>query len=89
MPERKEIHYFCDDLNFPKRSAIRDWAEYLALFIDATDDMRIGDTSASYLYSDVAVHNNYEDESRMPSLLPFYAIQSIWPILSIPSSFPI
>ncbi|MGH6917730.1 MAG: sulfotransferase, partial [Geminicoccaceae bacterium] len=50
LPERKEVHFFCDDLNFPTRSAIRDWNEYLALFVGATDYMLIGETSASYLY---------------------------------------
>ena len=71
MPERKEIHYFCDDLNFPKRSAIRDWTEYLDLFIGATSDMRIGETSASYLYSDVAIHNimNANSNAKLIAIL--------------------
>ena len=55
MPERKEIHFFCEDLNFPRRSSVRDRDEYLGLFAAATDDMLIGEGSASYLYSDVAV----------------------------------
>jgi hypothetical protein len=54
LPERKEPHYFCTDLNFPPGSAIRDDDEYLALFDDRPQYLH-GDASASYLYSKVAL----------------------------------
>jgi hypothetical protein len=55
MPDRKELHYFCRDLQFPARSAVRDREEYLGFFGAAPPHAVIGEASASYLYSEVAV----------------------------------
>lgn len=55
MPDIKEPHYFCRDLNFPPRSAVRNRDAYLELFAGAPEDALIGEASASYLYSEIAI----------------------------------
>jgi hypothetical protein len=55
MPELKEPHFFCHDLHFPPRSAVRDRDAYLKLFAAAPDGALVGEASASYLYSEVAI----------------------------------
>jgi Sulfotransferase domain len=55
MPELKEPHFFCHDLRFPQRSAVRDRDVYLKLFAGASDNTLLGEASASYLYSEVAI----------------------------------
>lgn len=49
MPEKKESHFFGTDFNSPK--FIRDRKLYLALFSEAKDERRIGESSVWYLYS--------------------------------------
>jgi Sulfotransferase family len=52
LPEYKEPHFFNIDMN--SGGAIRDEAEYLALFAEAKDQTRIGEASVYYLSSEAA-----------------------------------
>ena len=56
MPEKKEPHYYSRDLNFPAHTAIRSRDDYLGLFAAAPGGVLTGEASASYLYSEVAIH---------------------------------
>ena len=52
LPAEKELYYFCDDLfsHKPRRTE----QEYLALFADGTEAMRVGEATPWYLYSQQA-----------------------------------
>jgi hypothetical protein len=52
LPEYKEPHFFNTDMN--SGGAIRDEAEYLALFAEAGNQTRIGEASVYYLSSEAA-----------------------------------
>ena len=52
MPSRKELHFFGTDFTSP--AYVRDPAEYLGHFSEATGVARIGEASVYYLYSKVA-----------------------------------
>ncbi len=52
LPDYKEPHFFNTDMN--SGGAIRDDAEYLALFASARDQARIGEASVYYLSSQAA-----------------------------------
>src|ERR1051325_3379611 len=62
MPERKDITYFGTDLKF-ERSRIS-YDEYISLFQDANDALRIGESSVWYMYSKTAAE---EIKSFSPS----------------------
>jgi hypothetical protein len=58
MPALKEPHFFSRDLTYPLVKTIE---EYRGLFAECTDQhMRIGEASASYLCSEVAIVNIHE-----------------------------
>lgn len=58
MPQRKEPHYFADDL--PGLRKVHTLDAYLALFRPSSEQQSaVGEASACYLYSTVALHNIY------------------------------
>ena len=66
MPARKEPHFFCTDVNEAYKAHQRSLgrapehlleteADYLKIFADARDEVRVGESSVYYLYSDAAL----------------------------------
>jgi len=55
MPKIKEPHFFSTDLTPPR--SVRDLDIYRLLFAKAKDELMVGESSASYLYSKVAASN--------------------------------
>ena len=49
---KKELHFFCDDLNFVRPTT----AEYLDYFSQVKHEKRLGESSVFYLYSQNAAH---------------------------------
>lgn len=54
MPELKELHYFCSDLELGKGWHIEDEHTYMMLFEDAEGHKAVGEASPWYLFSSVA-----------------------------------
>src|SRR5689334_7725620 len=53
MPELKEPHFFSRD--FPKFGKVHDVESYLDVFEEAPDEVRTGEASVWYLYSNCAI----------------------------------
>ncbi|KFI22372.1 sulfotransferase family protein [Nitrosococcus oceani] len=70
MPQRREPNFFGKDFNWPQFK-IGTWEDYLAIFHDAPDLVRIGEKSVWYLYSATAAQEikNFNPESRIIIML--------------------
>lgn len=82
---RKELHYFCPDIDYHYR--IDDSADYRSFFQEATDETAIGEGSVWYLYSPDAAENIYKFNPyakiiislrRPPEMLDSLHQQYVW-----------